>query len=103
MRDLVIVSVVGKVQGEDMPFIDTTAKKRDLVFTFGGRPFVGGICEGLEDAIKTMKTGGRRQVFVPPSQGFGEEGVQLGSGQIVQTNASLEYIVELKRVSIPPS
>lgn len=57
-----------------------------------------------------MKAGGRRRVVVPSERGFGERGVVLRPTEhvpekqgLVPPGASLEYDLELVRVSIPPS
>ncbi|CAI5459063.1 unnamed protein product [Closterium sp. Yama58-4] len=120
--DLVLVSLTGRVSlpaqssttvsesgsdsnSEPITFIDTTAPgARDLVFSFGIRPFPRGVTEGLVSAMATMRAGGRRKVLVPAdlggemSAGGGGEGEGGAAG-----GAILEYVVELKRVSIPPS
>ncbi|CAI5968214.1 unnamed protein product [Closterium sp. NIES-64] len=144
--DLVLVSLTGRVslpaqaevadsESESLTFIDTTAPgARDLVFSFGIRPFPRGVTEGLVLAMATMRAGGRRKVLVPGDLGDGGGGVG-GSGSVgdstlsaafraaVERRASymhvkggvggeegggvggavLEYVVELKRVSTPPS
>lgn len=57
-------------------------------------------------------TGGKREVDVPPSLGFGDRGISLRGTEHapgkepaadVPPNASLHYELELLRVSIPPS
>jgi FKBP-type peptidyl-prolyl cis-trans isomerase len=52
-------------------FEDTYARGAPLVFEYGIRP--PGVCEGLEEAIGTMRAGGRRLVAVPPEVGFGNK------------------------------
>lgn len=81
-----------------------------IVFTFGSRPFTGGMCRGTEIALADMRAGGRRLVVVPPELGFGPEGNVLRSTRhvgdkqgVIPPNATLEYELELVRVSIPPS
>ncbi|CAI5928956.1 unnamed protein product [Closterium sp. NIES-65] len=97
--DLVLVSLTGRVslpaqaevadsESESLTFIDTTAPgARDLVFSFGIRPFPRGVTEGLVLAMATMRAGGRRKHACMCEAG----------------GAVLEYVVELKRMSIPPS
>ena len=43
-------------------FEDTRSRGKPIVFFFGSRPFTGGMCEGLEQVLATMKAGGKRQV-----------------------------------------
>lgn len=91
-------------------FEDTKARGKPIVFFFGGRPFTGGVCPGVEIALRGMRGGGRRRVVVPPALGFGENGTTLrptehepGKQGVVPPNAELIYELELLRVSIPPS
>jgi FKBP-type peptidyl-prolyl cis-trans isomerase len=100
--DLVLISIVGTVQGQATPFIDSTSNGRDKVYAFKVKPYPTGICYGLEEAMSSMKQGGKRKVVVPPEQAFGVVGSTVGAFQI-PGDKSLEYVVELKRVSIPPS
>ncbi|CAI5524906.1 unnamed protein product [Closterium sp. Naga37s-1] len=91
--DLVLVSLTGRVslpaqaevadsESESLTFIDTTAPgARDLVFSFGIRPFPRGVTEGLVSAMATMRAGGRRKVLVPGDLGDGGGGVG-GSGSV---------------------
>lgn len=76
------------------------------MFILGRRPLSEGLTEGLVEAIKTMKTGGKREVVVPPFSAFGSNGTVLFSGKADETrippNATIDYLVELKRVSIAP-
>ncbi len=91
-------------------FEDTTARGKPIVFIYGSRPFSGGICPGVEIALRTMRAGGKRRVTVPAALGFGDGGTTLRPTEHVpekQGNvppgAELEYELELQRVSIPPS
>ncbi|DBB17772.1 hypothetical protein WJX82_010927 [Trebouxia sp. C0006] len=91
-------------------FEDTRERGKPIVFIYGGRPFTGGLCKGVEEAMATMKAGGRRTVYVPPSLGFGENGGSVaptlhapGKQGVIPRDALLTYDLELIRVSIPPS
>jgi hypothetical protein len=33
-----------------------------IVFFYKGRPFTGGLCAGVEEAMATMKAGGKRLI-----------------------------------------
>ncbi|PNH03110.1 Peptidyl-prolyl cis-trans isomerase FKBP17-2, chloroplastic [Tetrabaena socialis] len=95
---------------DGVPFESTRARGKPIVYLFGGRPFTGGMCAGLEEAILGMRAGGRRLVTVPPELGFGARGAVLRPTEhvpdkqgVVPPNATLEYDVELLRISIPPS
>ena len=36
---------------------DTHARDKPVVYLFGGRPFTGGLCQGAEEALSTMRVG----------------------------------------------
>lgn len=107
---LAVINYRGKIVETGDIFEDTFARGKPIVYLFGGRPFQAGMCAGLEEALKTMKAGGRRIVTVPSELGFGAAGGFIQStrhagdkaGQI-PPNSTLEYEVVLERVSIPPS
>ncbi|KAL2478904.1 Peptidyl-prolyl cis-trans isomerase FKBP17-2 [Forsythia ovata] len=104
-RDLVVIDVKGSVQGSGQVFVDTfgSENKKPLALVMGSRPYSKGICEGIEYVLKTMKAGGKRKVIIPPSLGFGEEGADLGLGMQIPPFATLEYVVEVEKVSIAPA
>lgn len=95
---------------EERYFIDTSAPgAKPLVLLFGTK-LSGGICPGAELALVGMRAGGRRVVVVPPEAGFGGNGytsrptahVPEKRGE-VPPGATLEYDIEVVRVSVPPS
>ncbi|PNW86711.1 hypothetical protein CHLRE_02g095097v5 [Chlamydomonas reinhardtii] len=95
---------------DGVEFESTRKRGKPIVYLYGGRPFTGGNCPGLEEALSSMKAGGRRLVTIPPELGFGERGAVLRPTEhvpdkqgIVPPNATLVYDVDLLRVSIPPS
>jgi peptidylprolyl isomerase len=64
-----------------------------------GSPFVFAIdrdqaLKGLDEGVSTMKAGGKRTLWVPPSLGYGTAGVE---GR-VPPNATLEIDVELLEI-----
>jgi FKBP-type peptidyl-prolyl cis-trans isomerase len=61
------------------------------------------MCEGVDYVLRSMKAGGKRRVIVPPNLGFRENGADLGTGVQIPPFATLEYIVEVERVSIAPA
>ena len=75
-------------------FEDTYTRKTALTFQLGIRP--PGVCEGLEEGIRTMRAGGKRLIAVPGSLGFGEAGIRAPLGK-VPPNSALRYEVELLR------
>lgn len=152
-------------------FEDTKERGKPIVFRYGSRPFTGGLCQGVEEAISNMRAGadlslptsahlilsqysqfllrrcaftwkaakqckweclpsnakvvisesildtgvlawagGIRVVTVPPQLGFGDQGAMLRPTEHVPEKqgevppgATLEYELNLIRVSIPPS
>ncbi|OIT31882.1 PREDICTED: peptidyl-prolyl cis-trans isomerase FKBP17-2, chloroplastic-like [Nicotiana attenuata] len=105
--DLVVIDVKGSVEGSGEVFVDTFGgdgkKKKPLALVMGSRPYSKGICEGIEYVLKSMKAGGKRRVIIPPNLGFGEEGADLGTGLQIPPSATLEYIIEVDKVSIAPA
>ncbi|KAL2652362.1 hypothetical protein R1flu_020490 [Riccia fluitans] len=101
--DLVVADIVGKVSSTGEIFLDTTDNgRKPLAFVFLLKPYAGGVCDGVEIAMETMKAGGKRKVIVPPELGFGEAGADFGDVKI-PGGVELEYVVTLQRVSIAPS
>lgn len=102
--DLVVIDLKGSVQGSGEVFVDTfDGEKKPLALVMGSRPYTKGMCEGIESVLRSMKAGGKRRVTIPPSLGFGEKGADLGSGLQIPPSATLEYIVEVDKVSIAPA
>ncbi|KAL6319540.1 hypothetical protein AAG906_014216 [Vitis piasezkii] len=102
--DLVVIDLKGSVQGSGEVFVDTfDGEKKPLALVMGSRPYTKGMCEGIESVLRSMKAGGKRRVIIPPSLGFGEKGADLGSGLQIPPSATLEYIVEVDKVSIAPA
>jgi hypothetical protein len=62
-----------------------------LSFTLG----TGKVVKGMEEGIAGMKVGGKRELFVPPDLGYGAS----GSGGVIPSNATLDFEVELVKVS----
>lgn len=102
--DLVVIDLKGKIQGTDEVFVDTFGKERKpLALVMGSRPYSKGMCEGLEYVLRSMKSGGKRRVIIPSSLGFGENGADLGTGVQIPPFATLEYVIEIDKVSIAPA
>ncbi|CAN1159266.1 Peptidyl-prolyl cis-trans isomerase FKBP17-2, chloroplastic [Linum perenne] len=98
--DLVVLNG-GENNDEEAYFVDTFETKKPLALVMGSRLYTRGMCEGVEYVLRTMKGGGKRRVIVPPKLGFGEEGAVLGSIRI-PPDSTLEFVVEVDRVSIAP-
>lgn len=101
--DLVVVNVKGKLQESDQVFVDTFGDKKPLALVMGSRPYRRGLCDGVEVVLKTIRAGGKRRVIMPPNLCFGEEGADMGSGVQIPPSATIEYIIEVDKVSIAPA
>uniref|UniRef100_A0A0E0KI20 peptidylprolyl isomerase n=1 Tax=Oryza punctata TaxID=4537 RepID=A0A0E0KI20_ORYPU len=102
--DLVVIDLKGRVAGGET-FVDTFGDgKRPLALVMGSRPYTRGMCEGVEYVLRSMRAGGKRRVVVPPALGFGDDGADFGdAGEQVPPGATLEYVVEVDKVSIAPA
>ncbi|KAI3829220.1 hypothetical protein L1987_03337 [Smallanthus sonchifolius] len=102
--DLVVIDIKGKVVGDGGVFVDTFGSdKKPLALVVGSRPYSKGMCEGVEIVLRTMKNGGKRRIIVPPALAFGDEGADFGSEHVkIPPSATLEYIVEVEKVSVAP-
>lgn len=99
-----MIDLKGAVEGTGQVFVDTfEADKKPLALVMESRPYTRGVCEGIEYVLRSMKAGGKRRVIVPPSLGFGEKGADLGNGAQIPPFATLEYIVQVDKVSIAPA
>lgn len=102
--DLIVIDLKGKIEGSGKVFVDTfEGEKKPLALVMGSRPYSKGLCEGIEYILRSMKVGGKRRVIVPPSLGYGDKGADLGTGVQIPPSSTLEYIVEVDKVSIAPA
>lgn len=90
--DLVVAHLIGTT-ADGKEFENTYARGTALTFTLGVRP--PGVCEGLEEAIETMRAGGRRLVAVPAALGF-PGGIRAPLGR-VPAGSALRYEIQLLR------
>jgi hypothetical protein len=90
--DLVVAHLIGTT-ADGKEFENTYKRGTTLTFTLGVRPL--GVCEGLEEAIETMRAGGRRLASVPANLGF-PNGARAPLGRI-PAGSALRYEIQLLR------
>jgi peptidylprolyl isomerase len=88
--DLVSVDYVGVLyEAPDEPFDESYSRGQPIEFEVGG-----GVIEGFSAGVDGMQVGGRRQVVIPPEQGYGEQ----GAGGVIPPGATLVFVMDLRDV-----
>jgi peptidylprolyl isomerase len=88
--DLVSVDYVGVLyESPDEPFDESYSRGQPIEFEVGG-----GVIEGFSAGVDGMQVGGRRQVVIPPEQGYGEQ----GAGGVIPPGATLVFVMDLRDV-----
>ena len=72
-------------------FDSSLDRKDPFMFKLGARMVIPGWDEGVEG----MKVGGKRELIIPPDLGYGAR----GAGGVIPPNATLDFEVELLKVS----
>jgi peptidylprolyl isomerase len=90
--DTVYVNYVGALFNNakvfDASWRDTPGKAISFPLT------TGSVISGWVKGLQGMKVGGRRELIIPPSDGYGK----TGSGSTIPPNSTLVFIVDLLKV-----
>lgn len=101
-KDLVVGT--GTVAGPDSTVkvqyvgaLYSTGKVFDASWTDSGPTSfsLNGVIAGFKDAIIGMHVGGRREIVIPPAEGYGA----AGSPPVIPPNATLVFVIDLLSVS----
>lgn len=88
--DLVTVHFTGMLTDSsifDSSILPEFDQPQPLMFTLGAKEVI----LGMEEAISTMRVGGKRKVVVPPHLAYGDQ----GSGEHIGPNATLVFYLDL--------
>lgn len=88
--DEVTVHYVGVLYDGGELFDSNWGKDEPFTFNLGG----GEVIKGWDEGVQGMKVGGRRELIIPPSLGYGSEGIYPS----IPPNATLVFLVELLKV-----
>jgi peptidylprolyl isomerase len=89
----VTVNYVGELYKNGSEF--DSSWKRNQTFTTALKSGVGGVIQGWVQGIAGMKVGGRRELIIPPSLGYGK----TGSPPTIPGNSTLIFVVDLLSVA----
>jgi FKBP-type peptidyl-prolyl cis-trans isomerase len=91
--DTVSVSYVGKLYSNGKVF--DSSWKDEPGKTFSLTVGVGSVIKGWDQGLIGMKVGGRRELIIPPSLGYGA----AGSPPTIPKNATLVFVVDLVKIT----
>ena len=77
----------------------SNGKQFDASWDRGAQPFTfplgqGQVIQGWDSGVAGMKVGGRRELVIPPDQGYGPQGAPPD----IAPNETLVFVVDLKRI-----
>src|SRR3954451_7997040 len=88
--DAVKVQYVGVAWSDHREFDASYDRGEAFGFCLGAEQVV----PGFDRAVEGMRVGGRRQVIIPPDQGYGEE----GAPPVIGPDETLVFVIDLVRV-----
>ncbi len=88
-KSSVVVNYVGALYSNGKVFDASWKRKQTFPVTLGTTP--PQVIEGWEKGIPGMRVGGRRELIIPPSLGYGK----TGSPPTIPANATLIFVVDL--------
>jgi peptidylprolyl isomerase len=89
--DTVTVNYVGALYKNGKVFDSSWSRKQTFTTPLSN----GSVITGWVQGIPGMKVGGRRELIIPPSEGYGK----AGSGSTIPPNSTLVFVVDLLSVS----
>lgn len=89
--DTLTMDYVGVLYKNGKQFDASWDSGQPFTFQLGG----GQVISGWDQGIKGMKVGGRRELIIPPSMGYGSE----GSPPTIPADSTLVFVVDLKGVT----
>ncbi len=85
--DTVVVHYTGWLKSNDVKFDSSLDRGTPFSFKIG----VGQVIPGWDEGVMSMKVGGKRELVIPASLGYGA----TGAGGVIPPNATLVFDVEL--------
>jgi peptidylprolyl isomerase len=88
--DTVTVQYVGSLYHNNVVFDNSWDKGQPFSFPLGQ----GQVIPGWDKGVEGMKVGGRRELVIPPDQGYGDQ----GSPPTIPGGSTLVFVVDLEKV-----
>ncbi|MFO7954883.1 FKBP-type peptidyl-prolyl cis-trans isomerase [Thioalkalivibrio sp.] len=93
-HDTAILHYTGRLEEDDTVFDSSRESGEPFALTIGA----GQVIPGFERGVTGMREGGKREIVIPPELGYGER----GAGNIIPSNATLRFEVEVLEVERAP-